>query len=96
MHTTQEKLILKTQVIQNTTTHLDNLIKNYQDLKDKGCDVYEPLDTLLQLQGKVGDLLLDLVIELTETMTNMDALSEEDINIISPVIKALIDEGESK
>lgn len=87
--TSQEKLLLSTQMIQYSAGILNNLIGAFNDLDNVKGHASLRLEELIALHNEVFTKTYDVLEHLLNHLDGMDALTELDLNIINPILTAI-------
>ena len=85
----QEKLLLSTQMIQYASGILSNLIRDFNDLNDNGGHEHDRLDEMIALHNEVSNQVYVTLERLLNYLDSTDALVEIDLNIINPILTAI-------
>ena len=87
--TSQEKLMLRTQILQFVSINFNTMIQNFQQVKDRG-GLSEPrLTDMQELFVEVNQDLENVTEKLLDRLDSWDALGEDDATIINPMLEAL-------
>ncbi len=87
--TSQEQLMLNTQILQFTSINFNTLIQGFQIAKESGGNPEPRLTEMMDLFNEVNQDLGAIVEKLLNQLDGWDAIGEDEATIINPMLEAI-------
>jgi hypothetical protein len=87
--TSQERLLLNTQILQFASVNLNTMIQHFQELAKRGGLAEPRLTEMIELYAELNQDLEIVRDKLLNTLDGWDAIGESDLSFLNPMLDAL-------